>query len=88
MISSLQSYFLEYLPSQFSFSYSITFDANNVITGGSVDFIAIGDIENFPLAITNQYPNLKGSKLDYDIQLSFNISCLISEEIIEILPVE
>lgn len=88
MISSLQSYFLEYLPSQFSFSYSITFDANNVITGGSVDFIAVGDIENFPLAITNQYPNLKGSKLDYDIQLSFNISCLISEEIIEILPVE
>lgn len=88
MISSLQSYFLEYLPSQFSFSYSITFDSNNVITGGSVDFIAVGDIENFPLAITNQYPNLKGSKLDYDIQLSFNISCLISEEIIEILPVE
>lgn len=88
MISSLQSYFLEYLPSQFSFSYSITFDANNVITGGSVDFIAVGDIESFPLAITNEYPNLKGSKLDYDIQLSFNISCLISEEIIEILPVE
>ena len=88
MISSLQSYFLEYLPSQFNFSYSITFDANNVITGGSVDFIAVGDIENFPLAITNQYPNLKDSKLDYDIQLSFSISCLISEEIIEILPVE
>lgn len=85
MINSIQTYILEYLPDQFGFSYSIVFDTNNIITGGSIDFVAIGDMERLPLAITNLNPVLKSAKVNYDIQLSLNINCLISEEKIEII---
>ena len=88
MISSLQTNILKYLPTQFNFSYSIIFDTNNIITGGSLDFIATGNIDNFPLAITTAFPKLKSSKLEYDIELTFKINCLVSEEKIEILTNE
>ena len=84
MISSIRKNLINDLPDNFSISYSLTFDENNIINNISFNMVAHGSSENILNVLSKKYPNLKNAILNYDIELSFNMSLLFKDEIEEI----
>lgn len=84
MISSIKKNLIDDLPDEFSLSYSLTFDENNIISNITYDMVAAGSLENIFISLSKLFPELTNAIIKYDIEVSYNLTFAFKEEAIEI----
>lgn len=84
MISNIRKSLIDDLPDDFSLSYSLTFDENNIVNSITYDMVAIGSLENVFTSLSKLYPTLNNAVLKYDIEVSYNFAFAFKDEAIEI----